>query len=125
MTSDEFVSDGWGVCANATALSSNAAARLNDEIVFMGTPECKCGQVMGGVLVHGTRYPPLHRAVPYAPAFATPVHRPSGAQRPLTSIASRPPAPAGLSRLIRIRGHKARIANSESDEADHLQSSPT
>ena len=40
-TSDEFVSDGWGVCANATALSSNAAATLNDEIVFM---ECSCVQ---------------------------------------------------------------------------------
>jgi len=44
-TSDEFVSDDFGVCENATALSSNAAAKLNDEIVFMGS---SCVQVVGG-----------------------------------------------------------------------------
>ena len=41
-TSDEFVSDDCGVCANAVALINNAGAKLNDVTVFM---ECSCVQM--------------------------------------------------------------------------------
>jgi hypothetical protein len=37
---------------------------------------------------------------------------------------SLPPAPAGLPRLIRIRGHKGRSENAGSDQMDHFQGSP-
>jgi len=55
-----------GVCANAAALSNNAAAKPNDEIVFMGQSCMQCGWILPGVsLDHDTRYLALHRAVPY------------------------------------------------------------